>query len=380
MRILSYCFIVAFAIFLQPSAAPAANSAGTEAGPLALLKSRQYAKLDRYFAGRQALYESGAISDEVLYADFRALYEEGAQNEPYFNEWVQAFPKSYAARTARGAYYYRMAWFVRGEKFVAETPPQQLKQMSEFAGLARPDLMASLQMTRKPYLSALYLLNVDMLSGSREARRHWLEQGNAIDPSNVLVRVRYMFSLQPRWGGSHSEMHAFREACEGEHVPARTLAKLDLVIGREIGDQGLSAADRYRLWGTMLELEKTAGEPPSVEAVMRRTRAAWDTGRREEANRGLEQLAQMHVDQAWALSQIGWMYTQERRLEEAWPVLLKAAELDDPWAQFAVGKTFYQGCPDIDVPADRGAGLKWIRRSAAQHFREAESFLSTARE
>jgi len=69
------------------------------------------------------------------------------------------------------------------------------------------------------------------------------------------------------------------------------------------------------------------------------------------------------------------MYVQENRLQEAWPALKRAAELDDAWSQFAVGKTIYQGCTDLNVPADREAGLVWIRRAARQNFAEAEDFL-----
>jgi TPR repeat protein len=84
----------------------------------------------------------------------------------------------------------------------------------------------------------------------------------------------------------------------------------------------------------------------------------------------------MNVTEAWVLTQIGWIYAQEHRDAEAWPYLLKAAELNDAWAQFTVGKTTYLGCPDINLSADRNAGLVWIKRSADQHFAEAEAFLA----
>ena len=377
------CFIIVLMALLHSPSASAAGDNTPEANPLALLKSRNYGALETYYADRQRRYESGVISDETLYGTFRALYEDSAANEPYFNGWVRAFPKSYTARMARGAYYYRMAWFVRGGKFISETPPEQIEQMEQYLAKAVPDLMASLEMTDKPYLSTLYLLNASTLSGSHEFRRYWLDMGNEIDPANVLLRSRYMFSLRPRWGGSYPEMREFLAECERRHLPARTLVKLDLMFKRDFADEAsktASPAERYALWGEILRLEKAAGESPSVEAVMRHTRAAWDSGRREETDRGLEQLARLHVHQAWALSQIGWIYTQQHRDVEAWPFLLKAAELNDAWAQFAVGKTTYLGCPDINLPANRSAGLAWIQRSADQEFAEAQAFLSSARE
>jgi len=100
-------------------------------------------------------------------------------------------------------YYYRMAWAARGEEFIKDTPPERLKRMDDYVALSRPDLLDSLKLTAKPYLSTLYLLNVELLDGPRDARRKWLDLGTSIDPNNSLLRKRYMVSLQPRWG-AHS--------------------------------------------------------------------------------------------------------------------------------------------------------------------------------
>jgi hypothetical protein len=347
-------------------------------GPLGLLKSRKYAELEAYYSNVQKRYETGALNDEQLYTEFRALYEDAAANERYFTAWAKLFPQSYPARLARGAYYYRMAWFVRGEKLISETPPDQIQEMQRYAALARPDLLASFEMTHKPYLTALYMLNLTILVGPLEERQKWFEIGTQMDPENLFVRQRWMFSLQPRWGGSYEQMNEFLADCKRQHLPERTLAKLRLVMMRDIAEEtsrGAPAQQRYAMWGEILNVETLAGEPPSPNAVMGRARAAWDMDRRAEADEGLKQLEAMHVDSAWILSTMGWMYTQEHRLQEAWPALKRAAELDDAWSQFAVGKTIYQGCADINVPADREAGLVWIRRAAEQNFAEARDFL-----
>jgi hypothetical protein len=89
----------------------------------------------------------------------------------------------------------------------------------------------------------------------------------------------------------------------------------------------------------------------------------------------LQQLARRDVDEGWILAQIGWIYVEEGRMAEAWPALQKAALLNEPWAQFSVGKTTYQGCADINLPANSSVGLVWIRRSADQGFAEAKAFL-----
>jgi tetratricopeptide (TPR) repeat protein len=346
--------------------------------PLTWLKTANYSALDRYLADLQRGYESGGVPERKLYEGFRALYEDGADNAQYFDRWVQAYPNSYAARTARGAYYYRMAGFVRGEKVISQTPPESIQGMLTYLARAQPDLLASLKMTAKPYLSTLYLLNVARLDGWPEHRRQWLDAGNEIEPDNVLLRLRYMDCLTPRWGGSLEIMRSFRAESERQHVSAALLTKFDIIIhseaARSFAKKG-DVAEAFNQWEQVLKLSATDGEPPSDESLIGYARSAWRSHRRADADRGLQQLAHREVDEAWVLSQMGWIYVQEQRMAEAWIVLQKAASLNDPWAQFSVGKTTYLGCVDINLPANRDAGLVWIRRSADQGFAEAKAFL-----
>jgi hypothetical protein len=168
--------------------------------PLVLLKSGDYASLDHQLNALQTEYETGRATEERLYTGFRQLYEDSAANERYFSAWVQAYPNSYAAHLARGTYYYRMAWFIRGEEYLRKTPRSQVNSMTEYLRAARPDLLASVAMTAKPYLSALYMLNVTQLNGSEGDHRYWFKEGMRIDPTNTKVRLRYMETLRPQMG------------------------------------------------------------------------------------------------------------------------------------------------------------------------------------
>src|SRR5687768_10023043 len=70
----------------------AALGADPQVDALTLLESKNYAALERHYAARQKSYEDGAIVEETLYDDFRALYKDSAANEQYFDGWVSAFP------------------------------------------------------------------------------------------------------------------------------------------------------------------------------------------------------------------------------------------------------------------------------------------------
>ncbi|MGO9804395.1 MAG: hypothetical protein ACLPTM_15530 [Steroidobacteraceae bacterium] len=352
---------------------------GEEAQPLAWLKSGDYAALEQYYSERQRSYEAGTLSDQALYASFHRLYEDSLDNEGYFDRWMQSFPTSYAAVLARGAYLYRMAWAVRGDKYLSETSGDRVQSMENWLARSRPDLLASLKLTDKPYLSTLYLLNVAMLDGTASERRNWYEQGTALDPANSLLRYRYMFSLRPRWGGSYRQMEDFLRQCEQQQLSPVLLARLRMLIHADLAEDAMRVGDNQRTfdeWQQVLTQAEAAGEEPGTEALIGYTRAAQDLNRPADAERGIRQLEGRNPDDAWGLARLGWIYVVAHRDAEAWPLLVKAADANDSWAQFVVGHTTYDGEPALKMGPDRAAGLIWIRRSAAQCFPDAVKFLA----
>lgn len=137
-----------------------------------------------------------------------------------------------------------------------------------------------------------------------------------------------------------------------------------------------AAAQEHPLsWLKSANYSASAGEPLSDDALMSHVLSAWTLHRKADTDRALAQLAQRQVDDPLVLSQMGWIYIQENRMEDAFKVIQKAAFLNDPWAEASYGRTLYRGCSDINLPADRAAGLVWMRRSANQGFPAAKAFL-----
>jgi Domain of unknown function (DUF4034) len=349
--------------------------------PLQWLKSGDYASLERYYSALQRKFESGESTDSQLYGEFRKLYRNDPGNARHFDLWAQRYPSSYAARVAQGAYYYRMAWAVRGEAFISQTSPLRLLMMELYLAKASEVLQLSLPLSPRPYLSSLYLLNIAMLHGSRADARHWLDVGTSLDPEASLVRVRYMVILEPRWGGSLDEMRAYVAECEHEGVAAQTLARLKWTLAEEdvyASARSASAERRIELFNELAAQARAAGADPPAMALAGLARIYWDQHQRAEADRLLAQIDAARVDDAWTLEQMGYVYASEKRMPEAWQALLKSAQLGDAWSEFAVGKTLVDGCVDIHLAPDRAQGLRWIRRAADQGFTEATAYLARA--
>jgi len=292
--------------------------------PLDWLTSGNYPALEQFYSEQQNAFEAGKISDEALFQAFRKLDVHSPDGARAFDGWVTAYPKSYAALLARGTYEYHMALAARGDNFIKDAMEPKLDAMSNWLARAQPDLRASLGLTSKPYLSALYLLNLSMLSGAAEERRQWFEAALKMDPAATHVRQRYMFSLRPRWGGSYAQMQDFLQQCEAQGLPPKFLASLKILIHADRAEDAMSAGDQTQVfneWGQVLSLSDVAGEPPSDEALIGYWRAAQDLNRPADAERAVKQLQGRTFEDAWSLSRVGYIYIRAHHDAEAWPML-----------------------------------------------------------
>ena len=214
---------------------------------------------------------------------------------------------------------------------------------------------------------------------SAEERRRWYEEGMAIDPSNTLIPYRYMFSLRPRWGGSYRQMEDFLAQEQAQQTPPALLARLAMLIHADQAEDAMQAGDNQKIfdeWQQVLRLAEVAKEQPGTEALIGYTSAAQDLDRPADARWGIEQLEDRHPEDAWSQVHLAWIYLQAHQDVKAWPLLLKAAEHNDSWAQWLVGHGTYDGVPTLHKAADQRAGLVWIRRSAEKCFPDAVQFLA----
>jgi len=179
----------------------------------ALLKKSQFAQLDKEMIGAQQDYEAGKIDDLVLQTNFNLFGNEAdpALEEKY-NQWVKAYPESYAARQARSMYLYRVGFQARGFRYARETSAEEMAGLRLYMKRAFEDASAAVAMTAKPLLSYETLIQIAKVNGgSLEVRKQLLEKANQLDPKNHIARYSYIMSVQTRWGGSLAEMTSVME-------------------------------------------------------------------------------------------------------------------------------------------------------------------------
>jgi hypothetical protein len=200
---------------------------------LKLLEDGRYADLDARMNGFQQAYRTHALDDLGLLREFGAFARTDSMLPDKLDAWVQAYPGSYAARLARGIYYFKCGVVTRGTKYIERTPAEQIRGMTVYLKRARVDLLASLPLDTKPLISYRYLIVIGMEFGERDGNRDWLDKAIALDPDSIVIRRPYMTSLETRWGGSLDAMQAFLDASSKGGASPDHLRMLAQLIDRE---------------------------------------------------------------------------------------------------------------------------------------------------
>jgi tetratricopeptide (TPR) repeat protein len=178
------------------------------------LRAGQYQELDRRYSAAQAQFENNELSGDDLRAQFRDFYATDPDLGSKLDGWVSQYPNSYVARAARGIYYKKVGFEARGSAYIRDTSQSQIDAMNTAFEKAVADLRASLNMSPKPFLSYFHLLDIGNAIGAKEEVRAIYDRANSLDPSSYAIRLKYMITLQSRWGGSLEEMQTFYNECQ----------------------------------------------------------------------------------------------------------------------------------------------------------------------
>src|SRR5262245_23978961 len=106
----------AFLVFWLAAASGAA-AAADKAALRELLSAERFAELDAHLSSHQERYRTGEIDDEQAFQPFLALTIVDSDLRGSYDRWMVQYPRSYAARLARGVYLSGLGWSARGPDF-----------------------------------------------------------------------------------------------------------------------------------------------------------------------------------------------------------------------------------------------------------------------
>jgi len=197
-----------------------AEETALNAKHIAQLRAGEYSNLDREMNRIQRDFEQGKRTDPRL--------------EEKYKSWISAYPKSYAAREARGIYYRRVAYDSRGSGYARETSNRQFRDMEAYLNASNTDLQAAMPLTAKPLLTCYDMMSNGKLLGDMQLASKALSISMKIMPKNFIVRYKYMLMLETRWGGSLDAMKQFRHEATAAGLPGDQMAYLDQLIADEV--------------------------------------------------------------------------------------------------------------------------------------------------
>ena len=376
---------------------------------VALLEQRKFEELDQLLGGLQRAFEGDAAGGSVTLEQAYFAFDRVPRTaEAALDDWVKMQPASYAARTARGCFYYFQGLDARGAKFIAETPEANIRTMSFFFGKSQADLEGSLALTPKPYVNRLTLMSIARVSGSRDEEQEHYAAALKLAPQSVELRLAHMTSLEPRWGGSYREMEAYvkegraqlKDAAAADRLAARVPAyrgdelrhKDDLAGALAQYDEAIAL---YAGAGTLCErahvlskLKRDAEAFADVKLALSKmpdhrhclSQAAYVASRERDAAEAIAMLTRViEADprSVHAFNQRGWRFQQAGKMEPAYQDYLASARLGDGWGQLMAGKLQWAG---LGTPANREEALEWLRKAAEQGHPDAKLSLKQALE
>jgi tetratricopeptide (TPR) repeat protein len=214
---------------------------------LQLLRLGRFDELDRFMTFYQDEFEADWHKEEWPDTALLAFYSADTEIASRLEQWVAAKPDSFAAWAARGNHHHKVAWHYRGDRFIKDTTPEQIKGMRDAAELARADFEKALQL-RPKYLAAQdRLIQLANIVGDDEAERRHFEASAVTCPTCFLPHETYLHALETRWGGSPAALlaHAEQAAKQADQNPRLTTllgyAALDRCISGRLDKQWAAA-------------------------------------------------------------------------------------------------------------------------------------------
>jgi hypothetical protein len=331
----------------------------------------------------QSDYRRGRIDELALLAAFRPFGDaDPALSAPY-DAWVKAYPKSYVARLTQGEYEVHVARVARGGAYAAATSPEKMAAMDAANERATRALRASLALDERPLLSYFLLIDLTRHHGDDDYARTLLDAGLKLDPHGYILRLRYMTTLESRWGGGVGEMRTFLSESRAAGLDAAKLKTLEALIERDAGwvadnARDLEGADRHALAAIDL-----AGDGRFLDKATQSSlfgEAAWDEERLKRLDRAralyVRDVAVLPQD-GWAWGHLGYCQAKLGLAADSAASYRRGAELGDPYAENEWGKALWFGV--APVKADRAAAIPWFEKSAGTGMPEAINNLMWAR-
>ena len=179
------------------------------------LTEKRFDDLERHFSGVVTSVESGALSDAEGSTLFAVFAVASPARDPLHREWIQRYPKSEAAYLAAAAYYLRLAFAARGDKFSDETSDEQFDAMGESMIKANELLDEAMRLSKRPTMAISQRMRITTATGNSVRTAQHYRKAIKDYPETLQVRYRYISASNPKWGGSIPQLMSIVDDAKG---------------------------------------------------------------------------------------------------------------------------------------------------------------------
>lgn len=168
--------------------------------------------------------------EEKWFTSYSAFEYNNDHLKDLLDNWIKQYPDDYQPYLARGVYFYHLGWDARGKNWSSETSEEQFELMQEYFSMSIQDIEKALSINDQLLPAYGYLIRISMASGRDYESYQYLTKAINANPETYLVRAKYMESLTPRWGGSHTAMSTFIVLSTSDTLKNPELTKLQGLI------------------------------------------------------------------------------------------------------------------------------------------------------
>jgi len=176
-----------------------------------LLRKEKFSRLDEVWRSLEDKFHKGEITEQQYEFEFDKF--EGIKREDliYLERWISLSKRPEIPLSIRGNSYENLGWSERGNKFSKDTSEEQFMKMREYFRKAISDHSAALKLNNKMFFSYLSMLNISRASDLLYSNKVYTDALTYF-PASLLLNYRYMVAIEPKWGGSLSEMSSHAES------------------------------------------------------------------------------------------------------------------------------------------------------------------------
>lgn len=348
----------------------AAAPPGQQAPAAQQLRAGRLDELEARFSELQHRYESGGEPGTALLQAYRDFYDPNPDLDAPLDAWVARHPRSHAAWLARGIHRRFQVLALEAAGFVRQVSPEHNADATEQAQLS--DLERAAQLARRPGLAYLHM--ADRLAERAEPATfdQWMQRALLADADNLALQGKLLILLGRR--GQEAQRAHLRKV--KEQRPPLSTATLQALEARMALQEGIALRAQGREAEAIQAFSRVVSQQAWYEdsawALYEQSGIHSSAGRYAEAVALLERAVTINSHCAQCQALLGWALHRLQRTPEALPVLQRAANLGDPWAQGFLGRLMIEG---RWLPRDVEAGTLWVNRGANAGDAEAQAAL-----